>query len=176
MSIVAERMSIPKRKVILQENTHSHLQHACMAASMEIGLPLSVFWLVHPPSTGSFWPQQQQPAMGRSGPENTDFHGSFGHRLEPSSFQMLKKNGWNCDSTARGRGASFKLSVDWGLGNPSYTWEIRVYLSVYSLMETSCRIKLWKHDLEHAFSGSGVPSFGYGQYITYAVYYIWPLF
>lgn len=103
MNIVPDRMSMSKRKGHLTRN-HLHLQHTCKdlflrfclfwdAASMETGLPLSVFWLVHPPSTGSFWAQRNNLRWVAPGPENTDFHGSFGRRFEPSSFQMLKRTG-----------------------------------------------------------------------------------
>ena len=168
-------MSIPKGKSSYKKSSSftTYLQGLFSqvllfwdATSMETGLPLSVFWLVHLPSTGSCTTTCD---FGRGNrPRKHRFPRKFRPQIWTLLFSNAKKHGWNGDSAARGRGASFELLVDWGLGNPSYTWEIRVYSRVYSLMETSEsnyeRI-IWNM----FFVGSGVPSFGYiGQYTTYA--------
>lgn len=108
----------------------------------------------------------QQPAMGRGNrPRKHRFPRKFRPQIWTLLFSNAKKNGWNSDSAACGRGASFELFVDWGLGNASYTWEIRVYSIVYSFTKTSSGIKLWKHHLEHAFCQIRI-----GQYTTCAMY------
>ena len=107
----------------------------------------------------------QQPAMGRTRPRKHRFPRKFRPQIWTLLFSNAKKNGWNGDSAARGRGASFELFVDCGLGNASYTWEIRVYSIVYSFTKTSSGIKLWKHHLEHAFCQIRI-----GQHTTCAMY------
>lgn len=108
--------------------------------------------------------------FGRARPRKHRFPRKFRPQIWTLLFSNAKKNGWNGDSAARGRG--HLLSCLWigGLGNPSYTWEIRVYSRVYSLMETSesnYERVIWNM----LFAGLGVPSFGYiGQYTTYAMY------
>ena len=93
----------------------------------------------------------QQPAISVApGPENTDFHGSFGRRFEPSSFQMLKRTGETVIPERAWKGGGIFWAV-YGLGfGESQLHLIKSLIThiVYSFTKTSSGIKLWTHHLE----------------------------
>ena len=159
MNIVPERLLIPKGKSFYKKSSSfaTYLQgvlfsgFAFLGRSFHENRPPPCCFLVGPSPIHC---TAQRPAMGRGNrPRKHRFPRKFRPQIWTLLFSNAKKNGWNGDSAARGRGASFELSVDWGLGNPSYTWEIRVYSRVFSFTKTSSGIKLWKHHVEHAFCG-----------------------